>query len=333
MKLNDGAVDTVDVISEYRYPAAFDGGGQRIALVEIGGNFRFDELQIYCSAMGIPTPVVHDVGVDGSRDDGDPLPAALDVQVTASAAPGAELVVYRTAGTDATIVDAISDAIGSPDMRATVIAIPWAIPEADAGLFRALEGSFRHAALTGITVCAAADPVAHGGRFFPPYPASSQYVLACGPTTLERTTADEYKEVAVARPREWYEALESRVFEAGSWQRDRSSAEVANRLLPDVVALADETVPYRTFIGDRWQMVSSPGVAACLWAGLSARMAQALGHPLGCWTPNLYASAGPAGALRAVGNGSPPGSPSVWQPGVGWGSPDGERLLAHWRSA
>ena len=58
-----GGVNAIDVVEHYRFPAGFDGTGQRIALVEIEGSYVPDELEIYCTLAGLPMPNVIDVPV------------------------------------------------------------------------------------------------------------------------------------------------------------------------------------------------------------------------------------------------------------------------------
>ena len=88
------------------------------------------------------------------------------------------------------------------------------------------------------------------------------------------------------------------------------------RLVPDVAALADPQIGYRCYVNGRWASVSGPGAAACLWAGLLARLHQALGRSWGM-VSDLYSALGPSGALAAV-PAAAAGSRPAWDSRAGW---------------
>jgi kumamolisin len=112
------------------------------------------------------------------------------------------------------------------------------------------------------------------------------------------------------------------------WRAKAIGADVSHRPVPDVSALAGGETGYRVHVGGRWASLTGPGAAACLWAGLLARLRQALGRP---WdvTGSLYRTLGPAGCLSPVPGPRPgAGKAPAWDSRVGWGSPDGQRMLA-----
>jgi kumamolisin len=84
------------------------------------------------------------------------------------------------------------------------------------------------------------------------------------------------------------------------------------------------------------KMVVMGGTSAStpLWAGLIARLNQALGRNIGYFNPLLYQKIGPLGGLRDItqGNNSTKGIKGYsarpgWDPCTGWGSPNGAKLL------
>src|SRR5215469_6158580 len=90
----------VQVAQAYRFPAGTDGTGQTLAIIELGGGFGSTDLDAYFSGLGIASPSVTAVGVDGGRNiagqdpqgaDGEVL---LDIEVAGAVAPGARQVVY-----------------------------------------------------------------------------------------------------------------------------------------------------------------------------------------------------------------------------------------------
>jgi kumamolisin len=106
--------------------------------------------------------------------------------------------------------------------------------------------------------------------------------------------------------------------------------------VPDVAINADPGNGYSTFIGGGPRVVGGTGAGAALWAGLIARINQALGHNIGYINPLLYAKFGPDGTLRNVVNGDDVRknmAGSSWNAITGWGSPDGRKLLAALQNA
>src|ERR1019366_4896728 len=109
------------------HPCGADGTGQAIAIIEFGGGFAESDLNTYFSGLGITTPSVTAVGVDGASNMAgqDPTGAdgkvLLDIEVAGSVAPGAAQVVYFSPNTDHGFVDAVTEAI-----HATPMARRWA---------------------------------------------------------------------------------------------------------------------------------------------------------------------------------------------------------------
>ena len=100
----------------YQFPAGTSGAGQTVAVIELGGGFTQSDLDAYFGSLGIPTPSVTAVSVDGaSNNPGDTSGASvevnLDIDVIGAAAPGAaQLVYFAPNNGDQGFVDAISDA-------------------------------------------------------------------------------------------------------------------------------------------------------------------------------------------------------------------------------
>src|SRR5487761_1577927 len=88
------------VASFYKFPAGTDGTGQTIAIIELGGGYTENDLNTYFSGLGLTTPSVTAVGVDGGSNS--PGQAAdgeveLDIEVAGAVAPKAAQVVYFAA--------------------------------------------------------------------------------------------------------------------------------------------------------------------------------------------------------------------------------------------
>ena len=103
------------VASLYNFPAGTDGTGHTVAIIELGGGFSTSDLDSYFGSLGIATPSVTAVGVDGASNvagqdpqgaDGEVL---LDIEVVGAVAPGAAQLVYFAPNTDQGFVDAVTD--------------------------------------------------------------------------------------------------------------------------------------------------------------------------------------------------------------------------------
>src|SRR5436853_5579537 len=84
----------------YNFPTDLDGSHECIALIELGGGYRDQDLTTYFHKLNIPTPQVISVSVDGAQNSpsGDPNSAdsevVLDIEVAGSVAPKARIAVY-----------------------------------------------------------------------------------------------------------------------------------------------------------------------------------------------------------------------------------------------
>ena len=190
-----GTFTPPQVAALYGFPSGVTGAGQTIAIIELGGGYSTADLQTYFSNLGVNQPNITAVSVNGgtnspgSSADGEVM---LDIEVTGSIAPGANIAVYFAANTDQGFVDAITDAVHDTARKPSVVSISWGGAE-DSWTQQsqtAMNGAFQDAAILGVTVTVAAGD--HGstdgvgdGSLHVDFPASSPYVLACGGTTLK----------------------------------------------------------------------------------------------------------------------------------------------------
>jgi kumamolisin len=188
----------VQVATAYQFPAATDGSGQTIAIVELGGGYREADLQQYFSALGLAVPPVSSVGVDGGSnspgDDAD-MEVLLDIEVVGAVAPAATQKVYFAPNSDAGFVDAISQAVHDTPTPVAV-SISWGQSEDawSAQSRAAMDSAMADAAVLGVTITVASgdngstDGASDGAQHCD-FPASSPHALACGGTRLEITSA------------------------------------------------------------------------------------------------------------------------------------------------
>jgi kumamolisin len=184
------------VASIYNFPASTTGAGQTVAVIELGGGFTQSDLDTYFGSLGLATPSITAVSVDGAANNpGDTSGASvevnLDIDVIGAAAPGAaQLVYFAPNNGDRGFVDAIS-AAAEASPAPIAISISWGQSEdswTSQGM-AAMNQAMSDAAALGITVCAAAgdngssDGV-NDGKVHVDFPASSPYALGCGGTKL-----------------------------------------------------------------------------------------------------------------------------------------------------
>jgi kumamolisin len=349
-----GPLTAPQVAGFYKFPAGTDGTGQTIAIIELGGGYTASDLDSYFSGLGLATPTVTAVGVDGgSNSPGDPADAEvlLDIEVAGAVAPQAAQVVYFAPNTDQGFVDAISEAVHATPAP-VVVSISWGASE-DAWSQQSrttLDAAVADAAVLGVTVCVAAgdngssdDPNSVNGVHCD-FPASSPHALACGGTKLvgNVSTSTITSEVV------WNELANhegaggggvSDAFELPSWQSTAGvpassggGSSTPGRGVPDVAGNADPVTGYLVVVDGKRQPIGGTSAVSPLWAGLIARLAQATGKRFGMLQPLLYAGVTPGAAAPGF-NDITEGNNGAYKAGPGWdactglGSPDGQALL------
>jgi kumamolisin len=335
----------------YDFPNGVNGSGQCVAIIELGGGYRASDLKTYFSHLGIPTPTVRSVSVDGGHNhptgnaNGPDGEVMLDIEVAGAVAPGARIVVYFAPNTDAGFLDAIKTAVHDVRNKPSVVSISWGAAESGwtTQAMQAMDQTFQDAAALGVTVCCASGDDGSGdrvndGQAHVDFPASSLHALACGGTRLEGSGSTISKEIV------WNEGAGngatgggvSDTFALPSWQTHANVPPSANpgghigRGVPDVSGDADPATGYQVLVDGQQFAIGGTSAVAPLWAGLIALINQKLGHPGGYLNPLLYGLPGSSGAFHDITNGdngayqARPG----WDPCTGLGSPDGAKLLA-----
>jgi kumamolisin len=338
----------------YDFPADTDGSGQTLAIIELGGGFDQADLDAYFGGLGIATPSVEAVSIDGAQNvpgqdpngaDGEVL---LDIEVAGALAPQAKILVYFAPNTDAGFLDAVSTAAHA-DPTPSAMSISWGQSE-DAWTPQArtaLDDAMADAVLLGVTVTAAAgdsgssDEQGVTSSAHVDFPASSPNALACGGTTLNADASSG----TINAETVWNDGSAggatgggvSDVFALPSWQSSagvpaRAGGNEPGRGVPDVAGDADPRTGYRVRVDGTDTVIGGTSAVAPLWAALACRIAQAAGKRLGLLQPTLYADAKPGAAtngFRDIVDGSNGAYQAAagWDPCTGLGSPDGAALL------
>jgi kumamolisin len=357
----------VQLAQLYNFPAT-TGAGQTIAILELGGGFHATELKNYFQNIGVqPPPEVtvatytgggqNSPGTDPFAQDNPDVEVALDIEVAGSIAPGANIVVYFAPdASDQSFLGAISAIVHDTTNNPNVVSVSWGGPEdtAEAQFQSEFDQILQAAAQIGMTVCVAAgdsgsadyasDDTNWDGQAHVDFPASSPNVLACGGTFLTASAISISSEVV------WHDGQNdgtgggvSRVFPQPSYQAPVEQQAAVDRTgsvmrgVPDVCGDAAPGSGYQVLCDGQTFPDAAQGVppvggtsaVAPLWAGLTARLNQALGKPVGFLNPLIYAIPSSASAFNDItsGNNGDYSAAPGWDACTGLGSPNGQNLL------
>ncbi len=293
-----------DVAKAYSYPNDVDGAGQCIALIELGGGYRSDDMKNYFAQLGLSEPEIISQSVDGAHNspstpdsaDGE---VALDIEVAGAVAPGSRIVVYFAPNTDKGFLDAITAALHDTANKPSVISISWGAAESQWSdqAMQNYNETFKSAVALGVTIAAAAGDSGSSdgqtdGKAHVDFPASSPYVLACGGTRLEKN-----KETVWNDGNGWATGGGiSDVFPVPDYQKQVAlppsvnSKQHTGRGLPDIAANADSETGYNILVDGQWSVIGGTSAVAPLIAGLLALANQKLKRNAGFIHPKLYAA-------------------------------------------
>jgi kumamolisin len=331
----------------YDFVPAATGSGQCIAIIELGGGLRRNDLKAYFAQLGISAPKIVAVSVDGAKSrptrpnsaDGEVM---LDIEVAGSVAPGARIAVYFAPNTDRGFLDAVTAAVHDNVNKPSVISISWGGAEKQwtAQAMHAMDQAFQEAALVGATVLCASgdngsDDAVGDGLAHVDFPASSPHVVACGGTHLIASTS------SISDERAWNDGAQggstgggiSDFFDLPGYQTSAAVPGSANpggrvgRGVPDLAGDASPVSGYEVRVDGQQMVIGGTSAVAPLLAALVAQLNQQLNKPVGFLNPLLYGA--PSSVFRDItagGNGAYTAGPG-WDACTGLGRPDGAALL------
>ena len=345
-----GTFTAADLASLYNFPQGVDGTGQTIGIIELGGGYTTSDLQTYFQALGLAVPSVTAISVDGGATtpgtdaDGE---VELDIEVSGTIAPGANIAVYFAPNTDQGFIDAITDAVHDTTRKPSVISISWGGPEDSwtAQSRTAMDAALQDAATLGVSVTIAAGDNgstdgAGDGQLHVDFPCSSPFALACGGTTLVASNGKITSETV------WNETSANEgaggggvsnefalpTYQATAGVPANPETKFVGRGVPDVSGNADPVTGYQVVVDGDKIIVGGTSAVAPLWAGLIALLNQSLGAPVGFLNPTIYGLG--EGPFRDIttGNNDDSGlgfysAKAGWDPCTGLGSPNGTALL------
>jgi kumamolisin len=318
-----------DVASRYRFPDA-EGRDQTIAVLQLRGIFSPSDFDQCMKAQGLAAapPIVK--RVDGAavaheiattKD----LEAALDVQIIASLAPGARIVVYEAPDDERGFLDAIRDAVFDQEYAPSVLSISYGWPEYlwTPAALSILDELFTAAALVGVSVfCSSGDNGAEldpNGKPHVLAPASTPFSVGCGATVIENAGALESA---------WEKSGGgfSERFEVPQWQAGAQPSAShyglrAGRGVPDVAG--QESPGYYVVMDGVELSMGGTSAIAPMWSALTARINQLQGVPSGFFLPLLYQRSGELFNTVTTGGNDRFLAGAGWNPCTGLGTPIG----------
>ncbi|MCB9230915.1 MAG: S8/S53 family peptidase [Bacteroidia bacterium] len=369
-----------DITRKYHFPEN-KGKGQKIALVELGGGFKERDIRKYFKSINMDPPEIKTVFLEGAtnrtglRYAFGQLEVTTDICVLGAAAPEATLVVYFNDALSSdisfswTYLYTLSQIIMDEENQCKVISTSWGDIEEryNPSMMDEMNRLFQEASLLGITICTSTGDLgsqvteAEDGSMSPNvhFPASSPFVLACGGSE----PMPGLKPGMPYREKVWNEPSAnifwilsrsfatgggiSKFFPAADYQRNcklpLNEKGFRGRGVPDVCANAGFFSGYDIWLwGIRMKGVGGTSVAAPLWAGLIARVNEAMGKPVGFINHHLYDHLGPQEVLNEIvegnNNNNQVTDPKLfyqctkgWNACTGWGSPHGINFLESFR--
>ena len=336
------------VAQAYDFPAGTTGSGQTIGILELSGGYNATDLATYFKNLGIATPTVTAVSVDGATNSptGDPNgpdgEVELDIEVSGAVAPSAQIAMYFAPNTDQGFLDALTTAVHDSKLQPSVVSISWGGPESSwtQQALTSFNSACEDASTIGVTILVASGDDgstdgASSGTATVDFPASSPYVLACGGTKLTLSGTKISSEQA------WNELSAnegatgggvSQFFALPSYQQSANVPKAPNgfigRGVPDVAGDADPETGYNVLVDGQQTVIGGTSAVAPLWAGLLARINQSLKKNVGYLNPLLYTK-----SLEATLHDITVGNNGTYSAGPGWdactglGTPDGAALL------
>jgi kumamolisin len=335
----------------YNFPTQYNGAGQCIAIIELGGGYDESDMVNYFHEVGVLPPKLTAIPVSGgsnttgSEADGE---VQLDIEVAGALAPGASFAIYFTTNSDEGFHDAIAQAAHDAVNKPLVMSISWGGPENGWGdqAIQAIEAALEDAAAFGVTITVAAgdNGAADGeqdGSLNADYPSSSPSVISCGGThliatgetiTLESVWNDDHTDGDGATG-----GGVSQVFPLPAWQSKvgvpLNPIGKPGRGVPDVAGVADPDTGYRVAVNGQDTVVGGTSAVAPLWAALIARFNQALiketGKPVQALHEALYSFPETLFHDITVGNNDGYSAKVGWDPTTGFGSPNGQAILTY----
>jgi len=261
------------VAKAYNAPIdTYDGTGQTIGIIELGGAYNAADLKAYAAKLDVPAANVAVVNVGNGRPVSDGPKGAdgevmLDVEVVAAVAPGVHQRLYLCENTNAGFLAGIKQAV----VECGIVSISWGGAESswDAATMDEYEQVLAAARAKGVAVFVASGDT--GSRDSTStntvdFPASSPSVIACGGTQL-RLSDDGSRASEVT----WDDDDTQSATGGGV------SKHFPGRQVPDLAGNASPTTGYQIRVDGGTYVIGGTSAVAPLYAAMTAIMRQASG--------------------------------------------------------
>ena len=177
------------------YQQGYQGQGMTIGVAEFGDTYNPQDLANYAACVGIATPNVQNINVDGNLASGDGQgEAIMDLELIAGLAPQAQILDYQTDGSSTSFEQAMVDVFNrvASDHKVQVLSVSYGTYENALSISEqaSVNRSLRTLAAEGISVfissgdCGAySERLQHVAQVS--FPASAIYSIAVGGTYLQ----------------------------------------------------------------------------------------------------------------------------------------------------
>jgi kumamolisin len=343
-----------EVADAYNFPKNTTGKGQGVGIIQLGGGIDLADNAAYYESRGLQKPNINVIEIGGAKNkpgidsiaDGE---VVLDSQVIGNVAPGATQNLVFAPNSDKGFIDAITRLTfpEKGEAQNSVISISWGAPE-ELWTKQGMEGmsqAFKKAALRGITVLAASGDDgaldrAPSRRWQADFPASDPSVTGTGGTSLKIKDGKIESEVAWNnhRPNDAGGGGISEKFPPQDFQKDANVPINANkgggpgRGVPDVAGNADPATGYTIRLYGKDIKMGGTSAVSPLYSGLTLRLNEALGKPVGYMNPWIYKNTGVFNDIVIGDNNAYKAGPG-WDAVTGLGSIDGTKMLSALQSS
>jgi kumamolisin len=333
-----------DFVPIYSIPAG-DGGGQTVAIIELGGGYLKSDIEQILLLQGLPTTdfTITDISIDGATnnpgaDQSSDQENALDVQNVISFAPKVTVRVYFAPNVDQSFFNAVQQAAIADKVKIVVIA--WGKPESewDPAMITNFNNMLEAASNLGCTIFVASGDKGSGDGTSGTqvdYPASSPFVSGVGGTSLQASNGARISEVV------WNNNPNSSATGGGlsdisptpAFQSANSNfAFQGKRGVPDFSGPGDPNLcGSKVYIAAQGGLLIIGGTSAVapFWGGIAARFNQLISpKTIGFINPALYPFPDSCFYDITVGNNGAFQAEKFWDPCTGNGSPMGTQILS-----
>jgi len=326
----------LQIANLYKYPTAYNGSGQTIGIIELGGGFNQSDLTHYWTSLGISPsaqPTITVVDVDGAKNNpadtsGDNYEVVLDIEVAGAIAPASKIIVYFGPNSDMGFYDTIYAAIYDTTHNPSIISISWGQAEPDWATTTLLSYNalFATAVSKNINVFVASGDNGSSDNNHKnnvDFPASSPNVIGCGGTTLNSNSTTITSEVVWNNNTGASGGGFSVEFAKPTYQNG-IAAITTKRGVPDCAGNANPDTGYQIYLGGHTYIIGGTSCVAPLMSGLTARLNQSKGTHSPFINTALYANK-PIVDITSGNNGAYNATVG-WDACTGMGRVDGSKL-------